>query len=46
LTPSRRIPLFNGALECRLFEYKLISGSMRKEKPLNKSDVSQPATLK
>lgn len=33
LTPSRRTPLFNGALECRLLEYKLIAGSMRKEKP-------------
>ena len=33
LTPSRRIPLFNGALECRLFEYKLVTGSMRRKKP-------------
>lgn len=31
LTASRRIPLFNGALECRLLEYKLITGSMRKK---------------
>ncbi len=31
LTASRRIPLFNGALECRLLEYKIISGSMRKK---------------
>ena len=30
LTASKRTPLFNGALECRLFEYKLVSGSMRK----------------
>lgn len=30
LKASRRIPLFNGALECRLLEYKLIAGSMRK----------------
>lgn len=30
LKASRRIPLFNGALECRLLEYKLITGSMRK----------------
>ncbi|MDR4517141.1 MAG: class I SAM-dependent RNA methyltransferase [Nitrosomonas sp.] len=29
LKASRRTPLFNGALECRLFEYKLVSGSMR-----------------
>jgi putative N6-adenine-specific DNA methylase len=33
LAASKRTPLFNGALECRLFEYKLVSGSMRREKP-------------
>jgi putative N6-adenine-specific DNA methylase len=32
LAASRRTPLFNGALECRLFEFKLVSGSMRKQK--------------
>ncbi|SFO00731.1 THUMP domain-containing class I SAM-dependent RNA methyltransferase [Nitrosospira briensis] len=32
LTPSRRIPLFNGALECRLLEYKMVAGGMRKAK--------------
>jgi len=32
LAASRRTPLFNGALECRLFEFKLVSGSMRREK--------------
>ena len=30
LTASRRTPLFNGALECRLLEYKMVSGGMRK----------------
>ena len=30
LSVSRRIPLFNGALECRLFHYKMIKGSNRK----------------
>jgi 23S rRNA (guanine2445-N2)-methyltransferase len=30
LSASRRTPLFNGALECRLFEYKMKAGSMRK----------------
>lgn len=30
LKASKRTPLFNGALECRLLEYKLIAGSMRK----------------
>jgi len=29
LRVSRRTPLFNGALECRLFEYKIVAGSMR-----------------
>ena len=31
LSVSRRTPLFNGALECRLFEYKIVAGSNRKE---------------
>jgi putative N6-adenine-specific DNA methylase len=29
LSASRKTPLFNGALECRLFEYKLVEGSNR-----------------
>jgi putative N6-adenine-specific DNA methylase len=33
LKASRRTPLYNGALECRLFEYKLVAGSMRQKKP-------------
>ncbi|MFN3398584.1 MAG: class I SAM-dependent RNA methyltransferase [Sulfurimicrobium sp.] len=33
LSASRRIPLFNGPLECRLFEYKMVAGGMRREKP-------------
>jgi putative N6-adenine-specific DNA methylase len=32
LKASKRTPLFNGALECRLFEYRLVTGSMRKPK--------------
>ena len=32
LAASKRTPLFNGALECRLFEYKLVAGSMRRLK--------------
>jgi putative N6-adenine-specific DNA methylase len=32
LTPSRKTPLFNGALECRLYEFKVVAGSMRKVK--------------
>ncbi len=30
LSASKRTPLFNGALECRLYEYKIQAGSMRK----------------
>ncbi len=30
LTPSKRTPLYNGAIECRLFEYKIVSGSNRR----------------
>lgn len=29
LSSSRKTPLFNGALECRLYEYKLVAGSNR-----------------
>jgi putative N6-adenine-specific DNA methylase len=29
LKASKRTPLFNGALECRLYEYRLIAGSAR-----------------
>jgi putative N6-adenine-specific DNA methylase len=30
LATSKRTPLFNGALECRLYEYKMVEGGMRK----------------
>lgn len=30
LSPSRRILLFNGPLECRLYEFRIVEGSMRK----------------
>jgi putative N6-adenine-specific DNA methylase len=29
LTPSRRTPLWNGSLECRLYEFRIVSGSNR-----------------
>ncbi len=29
LAASRRTPLYNGAIECRLFEYKIVAGSNR-----------------
>ena len=31
LSVSRRIPLYNGAIECRLFEYKMVAGGNRKK---------------
>jgi len=30
LEPSRRTPLWNGALECRLYEFQIVSGSHRR----------------
>ncbi|OAI53417.1 DNA methylase [Betaproteobacteria bacterium SCGC AG-212-J23] len=30
LQPSRRTPLWNGAIECRLYEFKIVSGTNRK----------------
>ncbi|HXF65462.1 MAG TPA: THUMP domain-containing protein [Burkholderiales bacterium] len=32
LKASRRTPLYNGALECRLLEYRLVAGSLRRGK--------------
>src|SRR5574341_392739 len=32
LKASRHTPLYNGALECRLFEYRLVAGSMRRDR--------------
>jgi putative N6-adenine-specific DNA methylase len=37
LAASKRIPLFNGALECRLYEYKMVEGAMRKKKMSSRS---------
>jgi putative N6-adenine-specific DNA methylase len=31
LSASRRTPLFNGAIECRLFEYKIVTGGNREK---------------
>lgn len=33
LKPGRKTPLFNGDLECRLYEFKMVAGSNRREKP-------------
>jgi putative N6-adenine-specific DNA methylase len=39
LKASRRTPLYNGAIECRLFEYRMITGTLRREKPGKESDI-------
>ncbi|MDR3352004.1 MAG: THUMP domain-containing protein [Zoogloeaceae bacterium] len=33
LSPKRRTPLFNGALECRLYEIRMVAGSCRRQSP-------------
>src|ERR1700690_2593628 len=38
LQVSKRTPLFNGALECRLFEYRIVAGSMRGRRPVAGGD--------
>ena len=30
LTPGKKTPLYNGAIECRLFEFKMVAGSNRR----------------
>ena len=35
LAASRRLPLFNGALECRLYEFVLVTGSTRRQNRRN-----------
>lgn len=38
LTPSKRIPLFNGALECRLYEFVIVQGGARRRlRPTNQT---------
>ena len=43
LQASRRTPLFNGALECRLYEYRLVPGSMRRSKKDSPRIADEPA---
>lgn len=38
LKPARRIPLFNGALECRLYVFELVAGSLRRARADERSD--------
>ena len=33
LQPARKTPLWNGSLECRLYEFRIVAGSHRKQAP-------------
>jgi len=33
LKESRRVPMWNGPIECRLFKFDLVAGSARTPKP-------------
>ncbi len=41
LAASKRIPLFNGALECRLFEYKMVAGPMSRKRSANSAAANR-----
>lgn len=43
LKPSRRTPLFNGALECRLFRFDMVAGSARRPAAIEPQPAPQPA---
>ncbi len=42
LKESRRVPLWNGPIECRLFRFDLVSGSARGDKLAGPSPLSEP----
>jgi len=33
LKPGKKTPLYNGALECRLYQFKMVAGFNRRKKP-------------
>ena len=39
LKPSRRIPLYNGALECRLYVFELVAGSLRRSNARDRQEA-------
>ena len=41
LSPSKKTPLYNGALDCRLFEFKMVAGSARKPRDERDEDDAQ-----
>jgi putative N6-adenine-specific DNA methylase len=42
LKATRRTPLYNGALECRLLEYRLVTGAMRRRRSAAGGDAHDP----
>ena len=42
LQASKRTPLYNGALECRLYQYRLVAGTMRRPKKAPTNEAIQP----
>jgi putative N6-adenine-specific DNA methylase len=44
LKESRRVPMWNGPIECRLFRFDLIAGSARGPRTADAS-VGQPASM-
>ena len=41
LKPSKRTPLFNGALECRLFRFEMVSGRPQRAPRANQPDATE-----
>jgi putative N6-adenine-specific DNA methylase len=41
---SRRIPMWNGPIECRLFRFDLLAGSARNAKPTTPTIPATPST--
>jgi putative N6-adenine-specific DNA methylase len=42
LKPSLRTPLFNGALECRLFRIEMVAGSAREPRAVSTDSIKRP----
>jgi len=43
LKATRRVPVYNGAIECRLFEFRMVAGSNRGKRPGDPVSTSSPA---
>ena len=42
LKESRRVPMWNGPIECRLFRFDLVAGSLRKPSPSDLPNAGEP----